>query len=227
MSAWGVITSLLGSGSPQTSSARPAASPAQPVQPSGSDASRPRWLAWLPACLSPVAREPSPRTSPIVIEDPKEDEAMMGEENADEEEDGRKRKGARGEYGTEDERWAARSSRHGVMGDLATGCPCGCTDLLNVGEVLEARAEMGRHDAAGRRTFTRTYLDSNVAPAKRGGYNFHPVTDSSRSLCYRGWEVRRVRTHSERFWSMSHVMFCAHAARRCCMDSRRDGFIVM
>lgn len=196
MSAWAAFRSILGhSPNPQPPSPAPPP-PAPPAQRSPAPASRAGWLAWLPACLSPASREAPPRTSPIVIEDPKEDDAMMGEENADEEEDGRKRKGARGEYGTEDERWAARSSRQGVMDDLATGCPCGCTDLLNVGEVLEARADMRRNDAAGKRMFTRTYLDNNVAPAKSGGYNFHPVTDSHRVLCYRGWEVRRARARA-------------------------------
>ena len=118
---------------------------------------------------------------------------MVEEDDLDENGDARKRKCSRGEYGTEDERWAGRISREGVMEDLAKGCPCGCTDLLNVGEVLEARAEMERNDSEGKRTFTRTYLDDNPAPAKSGGYNFHPVTDSHRVLCYRGWEVRCAR----------------------------------
>ena len=71
---------------------------------------------------------------------------MVEEDDLDENGDARKRKCSRGEYGTEDERWAGRISREGVMEDLAKGCPCGCTDLLNVGEVLEARAEMVRND---------------------------------------------------------------------------------
>ena len=88
---------------------------------------------------------------------------MVEEEDLDEDGDARKRKCSRGEYGTEDERWAGRISREGVMEDLAKGCPCGCTDLLNVGKVLEARAEMERSDSEGKRAFTRTYLDDNPA----------------------------------------------------------------
>ena len=227
MSAWGVFRTILGGGSPQASSAPPPASPAQPARPSPAPANGSGWLAWLPACLSPTSSTPPPRTSPIVIEDAAEDDAMVEEDDLDENDDARKRKCSRGEYGTEHERWAGRISREGVMEDLAKGCPCGCTDLLNVGEVLEARAEMERNDSEGKRTFTRTYLDDNPAPATSGGYNFHPVTDSHRVLCYRGWEVRCARALATILgsvpWSISHALLCPQ--RRCCMDSTRAGFI--
>ena len=189
MSAWAAFRSILGhSPNPQPPSPAPPP-PAPPAQPSPAPASRGGWLSWLPACLSPGMREPPEQLgSPIVKR------AAEADEDDDEGDDGgRFKKGPRGEYGSAAERWHARATRQAVMDSLSNGCGCGCTDSLNVGEVLEARQAMARKEGKEQREFTRQYLSQNAAPEKSIGYNFHPVTDSQRMLCYRGWEVCRSR----------------------------------